>query len=94
MSWRLQRIEGTDVVDVGLLPSHMSVAEVDTALQRLVCTRLTEQEIVAASLRKDMGGHSILLERVGATLSIGVGEPISFGHGDVQFIAKKEADDA
>ena len=86
VSWRIQRIEGTDVTDVGSLPSPMSVAEIETTLQRLVCTQLTEREIIAASLRKEVGGHSHLLERVGSR------EPISFGHGEVYFIAKKEAD--
>ena len=87
MAWKLQKVEGTEVTDIGSLPSHMSVAEVETTLQRLVCTRLTEEEVIAASLRKEMGAHSDLLERVDG------GVPSSFGHGDVQFIAKKEADE-
>ena len=86
VSWKIQRIEGTDVTDVGSLPSLMSVAEIETTLQRLLCRQLTEGQIIAASHRKEMGGHSDALERVGNNA------PISFGHGEVYFIAKKEPD--
>ncbi len=84
MGWKIQKAEGSDVTHLATLPGHMSVAEVETTLQRLVCRHLSEKEVVAASLRKEMGGHSNLLERAGAF------EPICFGHGDLKFVATRE----
>lgn len=88
MVWKICKVEGTVTENVGSLPGYMSVAEVETTLQRLLCTRLTEQEVIAASHRKEMGGHSCLLERVGD------GGLISFGQGEVRFIAEKKPNDA
>jgi hypothetical protein len=84
VGWKIQKTEGSNVTDLETLPGHMSVAEVETTLQRLVCSHLSEKEVVAASLRKEMGGHSDLLERAG------VFEPICFGHGDLKFVATRE----
>lgn len=63
MDWRVQRIEDGQTTDVGTLPGEMSVGEVETTLQRLLCTHMTEAEVIAASLRKEMGSHSEALAR-------------------------------
>ena len=84
MSWKIQKIEGIITTDLGSLPPFLSEVEVKVALQRLVCTRLTEQEVIADSPRHEMGGHSVQLERVrGIT-------PVVFGHGNVQYVATLE----
>ena len=85
MDWKLKRVEGTAATEIGSVPGDMSIAEVETTLQRLVCTRLQEPEIIAASLRKGHGAYSPHLERVGE------GETITFGHGDVHYLAVREA---
>ncbi len=84
VTWKLKRIEGTKITEIGTLPASMSVAEVEVVLQRLVCTRLTEQEVISASLRHEAGGQSSLLERVGGF------DPMVFGHGGIQYSAEQE----
>jgi hypothetical protein len=72
-TWKILRWEGNDAASLGELPGKMTESEVETVLQRLVCSDLTAAEILAASRRKGDDGYSVLLERNGS------GRPLSFG---------------
>lgn len=81
MDWWLQRIEDGQATSVGTLPGEMSVGEVEITLQRLLCTRMTEAEVIAASLRKEAGAHSEALAR-----RTGVG-PVTCGDDRLRYTA-------
>jgi hypothetical protein len=50
--WRIEIMEGTDVVFRRYLSGNMSDDEIALILQRLACRKLTADEIVAGSLRR------------------------------------------
>jgi hypothetical protein len=61
--WKIQVFDGQQEKVVATLPMGMlSESEMKTQLQRLASQHLNDNEVVAASLRKNAKGHSSLLE--------------------------------
>ena len=79
--WQIKKHDSLTEEILGLLPGNLSEVEVEQILQRLVCTTLYSQEILLASLRRNMAERTNLLDRVGR------GMPIQYGHGEIFFTA-------
>ncbi|WP_225029444.1 hypothetical protein [Xinfangfangia pollutisoli] len=71
--WKITSYDSLQEREVWTLPGTMSESQVEAVLQRLVCSTLTEQEIIAASMPVGEPGRAPHLDRVGG------GIPISFG---------------
>lgn len=71
--WHIVRYDSTTETGTWDLPGHLSEGEMETILQRLVCSDLTAKEIISASLRKNDAGYSSLLERIGCEIEISFG---------------------
>jgi hypothetical protein len=52
-TWWIAKIDSETEVDRWSLPGYYSQSEVEKIILRLVCTNLTEQEIIHSSLRKN-----------------------------------------
>ena len=72
-TWKITRWDGLESKVLRMLPGHMAESEIATVLQRLVCQRLNDDEILCASLRMGAKDYSSLLERHGH------GAPMSYG---------------
>jgi len=72
--WHIEGFDGDTVIFVSDMPGNMSQQEIETTLQRLAASHLSADEIVRASLRKNAGDYSALLERVGKDAPICFGE--------------------
>lgn len=85
-TWAILRIRGTENQDeIAQLPGHFEDSTVEEILRRLLCSTLTEEEIVEASkaLRRDRS--------LGLLARIGKQSPIQLGHGETSFIAVYKA---
>ena len=80
-NWNIRKMDGLSSVLVGSMPGSTTNSEVETALQRLVCCMLNEEEIIRSSLRRNHPDRASYLDRVGS------GKVISYGHGSTYFIA-------
>lgn len=60
--WKIELLDGMNTIGVWEVSRQLTEKEIGTLMQRLVCSRSDANDIVAASLRKNMRGHSALLE--------------------------------
>jgi hypothetical protein len=60
--WKITGYDSTTPIYDGEAPSILTEEEIATMLQRLVARHLSEAEVVAASLRKNLSGYAPLLE--------------------------------
>ncbi len=77
--WLVEGYERFDRIFQARLPGHMTDKELVTIIQRLTCKHLSEEEIVAASLRK--GKRTSLLEPLIGRPPQGLRTVISISHG-------------
>ena len=64
--WRIEGVDGTTEIFSRSVP-NVEEAEMRTILQRLACRHLTEDEIVSASLRRNMKDYrdDLVIRRMG-----------------------------
>jgi hypothetical protein len=60
--WRITGYDGATEIYSGEAPSILTEEEIATMLQRLAARHLSHEEVVAASLRKNLRGYPGLLE--------------------------------
>jgi hypothetical protein len=61
-TWKITGYDGSCQIYAGEVPGILTDDEVGRILQRLAARHLTDQEVVAASLRKNFVGYAPLLE--------------------------------
>lgn len=81
--WKITSYDGLTEQASWTLPGTMSEQQVETVLQRLVCSTLNQDEIIASSLPVGSSGRASHLDRVGSGL------PMSFGN-NPHFTAERE----
>jgi hypothetical protein len=84
--WFIKEWDGIEVKAEHNLPGHLSVQEIETTLQRLVCRDLTVAEILLASRRTNDPLRTGFLDRVGN------GHPIDYGHSNLHYTAELKED--
>jgi hypothetical protein len=60
--WKITGYDGSRQIYNGEAPSILTEEEIVTMLQRLAARHLSHEEVIAASLRKNLRGYSGLLE--------------------------------
>ncbi|WP_417811920.1 hypothetical protein [Thalassospira alkalitolerans] len=71
--WLITEYDGTKELGSYELPSNYTDVEIEHILQRLVCRKLTQHEIISASRRHNDKTRTALLDRTTS------GKPLSFG---------------
>jgi hypothetical protein len=71
--WKISGWDSTTKVMEATLPGHMEPPEVIRALERLVSRHLSDNEVIAASLRRNAKGYAPFLERIGYGFPIQIG---------------------
>ena len=73
MPWLITKWVGNAAIKRWEMSGQWSEAEIEVLLQRLVCSGLTADEIISASLKKRDARRTKLLDRIGR------GNPIHYG---------------
>ena len=60
--WKIAGYDGTNKIYSGEAPGILTEEEIATLLQRLAARHLSHEEVISASLRKNLRGYSGLLE--------------------------------
>ena len=60
--WTITGYDGTNKIYSGEAPGILTEEEIATMLQRLAARHLSHEEVISASLRKNLRGYAPLLE--------------------------------
>lgn len=71
--WKIIGWDEAEITFEAMMPGNMTSSEITAVLQRMACRHLTNQEVIAGSLRKNYRGYVPLLERIGSGTPIHVG---------------------
>ena len=72
--WQIQGRQGSKEILEAEMPGNMSDKEISVTLQRLVCTHLTHEEVISASLRTNSPRYTQHLEPIGRLSELHYGQ--------------------